>query len=412
MEKTSGNRWLVAVGTIIAQIGLGTIYTWSLFNQPLANKFETNISDVSITFSIMSLALAVAAMFGDALEKKLGIRKLTTIAAVLLSVGLIGTAFAPTLSLVYVLAGVLVGAADGVAYLTCLSNCIKWFPDKKGVIAGLCVGAYGIGSLLFKTVYGLFLANLNVSMAFLCWGILTLVMIGLGAQLLKDAPVVAHAVIQEAAGAREYSIKEMLCTKEAYMLFVILFTACMGGLYLIGIVKDLSQQVAGMSIADAANVVALVALFNTAGRLVLGSLSDHIGRLTVLLITMALTTACVFTLGFIPTNGIFFIACVGLVAFCFGGNLTVFPAIVGEAFGVNRQTSNYGVIYLGFGFGAVSASAIAALTGSFIMPFKIIGALAIISFLFAAYMMSTTGHAKKQTVPFNPRAAHVADSAK
>lgn len=167
-----------------------------------------------------------------------------------------------------------------------------------------------------------------------------------------------------------------------------------------------------MSIADAANVVALVALFNTAGRLVLGSLSDHIGRLTVLLITMALTTACVFTLGFIPTNGIFFIACVGLVAFCFGGNLTVFPAIVGEAFGVNRQTSNYGVIYLGFGFGAVSASAIAALTGSFIMPFKIIGALAIISFLFAAYMMSTTGHAKKQTVPFNPRAAHVADSAK
>lgn len=275
MEKTSGNRWLVAVGTIIAQIGLGTIYTWSLFNQPLANKFETNISDVSITFSIMSLALAVAAMFGDALEKKLGIRKLTTIAAVLLSVGLIGTAFAPTLSLVYVLAGVLVGAADGVAYLTCLSNCIKWFPDKKGVIAGLCVGAYGIGSLLFKTVYGLFLANLNVSMAFLCWGILTLVMIGLGAQLLKDAPVVAHAVIQEAAGAREYSIKEMLCTKEAYMLFVILFTACMGGLYLIGIVKDLSQQVAGMSIADAANVVALVALFNTAGRLVLGSLSGR-----------------------------------------------------------------------------------------------------------------------------------------
>lgn len=69
MEKTSGNRWLVAVGTIIAQIGLGTIYTWSLFNQPLANKFETNISDVSITFSIMSLALAVAAMFGDALER-------------------------------------------------------------------------------------------------------------------------------------------------------------------------------------------------------------------------------------------------------------------------------------------------------------------------------------------------------
>lgn len=412
MKQTSENRWFVAAGTVIAQIGLGTIYTWSLFNQPLANKFGTNVGDVAVTFSIMSLALAVAAMFGGKLESRFGIRNLTTGAGILLALGLIATAFAPSLPLVYVLAGVLVGAADGVAYLTCLSNCIQWFPDKKGLIAGICVGAYGIGSLIFKTIYGAFLAEASISFTFMFWGVLAFVLISGGAQFLKDAPVVAHALVHAAPGAREYSIKEMLHTKEAYMLFVILFTACMGGLYLIGIVKDLSQQVGGMSAATAANVVAAVAIFNTTGRLLLGSLSDHIGRMTVLLITMAVTTVCVFALGILHTTGLLFIACVGLVAFCFGGNLTVFPAIVGEAFGVNRQTSNYGVIYLGFGLGAVSASAVAQLTGSFLVPFYIIGVLAIISFGFAWYMIEARHQAEKQPASFNPHAVHVADSAK
>lgn len=412
MNNMSTNRWLIAAGTVIAQIGLGTIYAWSLFNQPLANKFGTNISSVSVTFSIMSLALAVAAMFGGKLVERFGIRLSTTVAGIVLAAGLIATAFAPSLSLVYILAGVLVGAADGIAYLTCLSNCIQWFPDKKGVIAGICVGAYGIGSLIFKSIYGAFLADSSISTTFIFWGVLAFVLICGGAQFLKNAPVVTHALVHAAPGAREYTIKEMLKTKEAYMLFVILFTACMGGLYLIGIVKDLSQQVGGMSAADAANVVALVAIFNTVGRLLWGSLSDRIGRMTVLLITMAITTVCVFALGVLHTTGLVFIACVGLVAFCFGGNLTVFPAIVGEAFGVNRQTSNYGVIYLGFGLGAVSASAIATVTGSFLVPFYIIGVLAVISFAFAWYMIATSKQDTKQPVPFNPKAVHVADSAK
>lgn len=412
MKQTSTKRWLVAAGTVIAQIGLGTIYTWSLFNQPLASKFGTSVGNVSVTFSIMSLALAVAAMFGGAIEARWGIRKLATGAGILLALGLVATAFAPNLAAVYVLAGVLVGAADGVAYLTCLSNCIQWFPDKKGLIAGLSVGAYGIGSLLFKTIYSTFLTGFTISQTFIVWGILALVLIAGGAQLLRDAPIVAHALIHAAPGAREYTIKEMLRTKEAYMLFVILFTACMGGLYLIGIVKDLSQQVGGMSAASAANVVALVAIFNTTGRLLLGSLSDHIGRMTVLLLTMAVTTVCVFALGVLHMTGLLFILCVGLVAFCFGGNLTVFPAIVGEAFGVNRQTSNYGVIYLGFGLGAVSASAVAEITGSFLVPFYIIGVLAVVSFAFAWYMLEASKQDTKQPLPFNPQAVHIADSAK
>ncbi len=63
------NRWLIVLGTIIVQMGLGTIYTWSLFNQPLVDKFGWQLSSVAITFSIMSFALAFATLFSGKLQE-------------------------------------------------------------------------------------------------------------------------------------------------------------------------------------------------------------------------------------------------------------------------------------------------------------------------------------------------------
>lgn len=127
----SQNRILILIGTIITQIGLGTIYTWSLFNQPLATKFGWSVRSVSITFSIASFALAFATLFGGKVQDKIGIRRLITIAGIVLGIGLIVTSRVNSLWMLYLTAGVIVGAADGIAYLTSLSNCIKWFPDKK-----------------------------------------------------------------------------------------------------------------------------------------------------------------------------------------------------------------------------------------------------------------------------------------
>ncbi|MDK8210566.1 oxalate/formate antiport family MFS transporter, partial [Bacillus subtilis] len=79
------------LGTIIVQMGLGTIYTWSLFNQPLVNKFNWELSSVAITFSITSFALAFATLFAGKLQEKWGIRKLIALSGFILGLGLILT---------------------------------------------------------------------------------------------------------------------------------------------------------------------------------------------------------------------------------------------------------------------------------------------------------------------------------
>lgn len=378
MKNTSERPWLIVLGTVIAQLGLGTIYTWSLFNQPLVNKFGWQLSKVALTFSITSFALAFSTLFAGKLQDKLGIRKLISIAGIIMGIGLILTSKVTSISMLYVLAGLIVGAADGIAYITTLSNCIKWFPEKKGLISGISVGAYGTGSLVFKYINASLISSKGVSGAFLYWGVMTMILILAGAQLLKDASS-ETVTVNNSSKENNFTVREMLKTRQAYLLFIVFFTACMSGLYLIGIVKDIGVQLAGLKPAVAANAVAMVAIFNTSGRIILGALSDKVGRLKVVLFTLTVTAVAVFVLSFVHLNfGIFF-ACVAGIAFCFGGNITVFPAIVGDFFGLKNHSKNYGIIYQGFGFGALSGSFIAALVGGFKPTFIVVGILCIAS---------------------------------
>lgn len=388
MKKNYKNRWVIVLGTVIAQLGLGTIYTWSLFNQPLVNKFGWQLNKVAITFSITSFALALSTLAAGKLQEKLGIRKLISISGLILGVGLIFTFKVTSLSMLYITAGVIVGAADGIAYITSLSNCIKWFPEKKGLISGISVGAYGTGSFVFKYINGNLISSHGVSATFLYWGIIAMILILVGAQLLKDAPSITPATNINSA-EKDFSVKAMLKTREAYFLFFIFFSACMSGLYLIGIVKDIGVQFVGLTPVVAASSVAMVAIFNTAGRIILGALSDKLGRLNVIIFTLSITTISVFTLSFIHLNFAIFFVCVASIAFCFGGNITVFPTIVVDFFGSKNQTKNYGIIYQGFGLGALSGSFIETLSGGFKPTFIIIGGLCLISIILISIMKTT-----------------------
>ncbi|WP_323659430.1 OFA family MFS transporter [Pectobacterium versatile] len=386
MNTKPVNRGLIVLGTIITQMGLGTIYTWSLFNQPLVDKFGWTLSSVATTFSITSFCLAFATLFAGKFQERIGLRRLTMIAGIALGAGLMASAASPSLTLIYLLMGVVVGFADGTAYITTLSNLIKWFPNRKGLIAGISVGAFGTGSLLFKYVNSFLIAEVGVSEAFFYWGIIVMAMILVGSSLLKEP---AAAPVQQASvqgQTCDFSLAEMLATKESYLLFIIFFTACMSGLYLIGIVKDIGVQMAGMDMATAANAVSAIAIFNTVGRIVLGALSDNVGRMRVISFTLFVTILAVSVMTFLPLNPILFFICVSAIAFCFGGNITVFPAIVGDFFGLKNHSKNYGVIYQGFGIGALSGSFIAAQLGGFQATFMAIIIMSVISLLITLWV--------------------------
>lgn len=400
MNAKPTSRAQIVLGTIIAQMGLGTIYTWSLFNQPLVEHFGWSLSAVATTFSITSFSLAFATLFAGRIQERIGIRRLTLFAGIALGLGLMASSGVSSLLGMYLLMGVVVGFADGTAYITTLSNLIKWFPERKGLIAGVSVGAFGTGSLVFKYVNSYLIAQAGVSQAFFYWGVIAMAMIGCGSLLLREPPTVsANGKTQVSYGKQDFTLGEMLGTKEAYLLFVIFFTACMSGLYLIGVVKDIGVQMAGMDLHMAANAVSAIAIFNTIGRIILGALSDKVGRLRVVSGTLLVTTLAVAVMAFLPLTPVLFFLCVSAIAFCFGGNITVFPAIVGDFFGLKHHSKNYGVIYQGFGIGALSGSFIAAKLGGFHATFIVIAVMSALSLLITLWIKPPKYQRKEPDMP-------------
>ena len=371
-------RWLTLIGTIITQFALGSVYTWSLFNSALSQKLGEPISQVAFSFGLLSLGLAISSSVAGKLQERFGVRNVTMAAGVLLGVGFFLTAHSDNLLMLWLSAGVLVGLADGAGYLITLSNCVKWFPERKGLISAFAIGSYGLGSLGFKYIDSHLLATVGLESTFMIWGGLAMTMILFGSMLMKDAPLQEVKTVNGVA-EKDYTLAESMRQPQYWMLAIMFLTACMSGLYVIGVAKDIAQGMVHLTAESAANAVTVIAIANLSGRLVLGILSDKMARIRVITIGQVISLVGMAALLFAPLNEVTFFAAIACVAFNFGGTITVYPSLVSEFFGLNNLTKNYGVIYLGFGIGSICGSIIASVFGGFYVTFCVIFALLILS---------------------------------
>ncbi|MHA6312132.1 MULTISPECIES: L-lactate MFS transporter [Pantoea] len=373
-------RWLTLIGTVITQFALGSVYTWSLFNGQLSQKLDASISQVAFSFGLLSLGLAIASSLAGKLQERFGVRRVTIGAGLLMASGFWLTAHADNLMMLYFSAGLLVGLADGAGYLMTLSNCVKWFPERKGMISACAIGAYGLGSLGFKFICGALLSRFGLEQTFIIWGLLAMSMIVLGALLMRDAPLQSAASTSQQQ-ARDYTLAQSVRLPQYWMLALMFLTACMSGLYVIGVAKDIGEGLVHLSTQTAANAVTVIAIANLSGRLVLGVLSDKMMRIRVISLAQVVSLAGMSVLLFTHMNETTFFLSLACIAFSFGGTITVFPSLVSDFFGLNNLTKNYGLLYLGFGIGSVMGSLVASLFGGFTVTFSLIMTLLVISLL-------------------------------
>ncbi|WP_392454271.1 OFA family MFS transporter [Edwardsiella piscicida] len=374
-------RVLTLIGTVITQFALGSVYTWSLFNAQLSQRLDQPVSQVAFTFGLLSLALALASSLAGKLQERFGVRRVTQGAGIALGIGFFLTAHANSLVMLYLCAGVLVGLADGAGYLLTLSNCVKWFPQRKGLVSACAIGAYGLGSLGFKFINGLLLSHAGLSQAFTYWGAIAMVMVLLGSLLMRDAPPRQDSAAAADGQDRrvDFTLAQAMRQPQYWVLALIFLSACMSGLYVIGVAKDIGEHLAHLSGSIAAGAVAIIAVANLGGRLAQGVLSDKMPRIRVISLAQLVTLLGMALLLFVPLNETLFYLAVACVAFSFGGTITVYPSLVSDFFGLNNLTKNYGVIYLGFGIGSIIGSIVAALFGGFLATFYLIFGLLLVT---------------------------------
>lgn len=389
---------ILAAGAFTA-MGTGAIYMWSIFNKPLMAQFGYSASEVSLVYSLFMLASLVGSILAGWLQNRMASRYIVLGSGMLFGLGWFCTGFADSLPLLYLFFSGCAGLGNGFLYNTIVAVVIKWFPDRRGFANGICIGAIGMSSIIFAPLGNALIEAFDVQTAFRIVGIIWIVVYLVFSWLLvtppagwnpapKNAGKVAdtQAIAQDAATPApaqvNYSTGQMVRTPLFYCLFFLFMVAATSGLMTTGHASNIGQELAGLSASEGAIMVAVLAIGSTAGRFGFGSASDYLGRYNTLIITLALNAVVMFLVMPQSTSFIPFLASVCLVGACFGGTLTVVPAIVGDAFGSANFGLNYSFVYAGYTtasfVGPLAAATAIETAGSYLPAFAIAGALSLV----------------------------------
>lgn len=382
IQNTNLLRWRVVVGGIICQFCAGMLYSWSLYVNPLVAQNGWERASVTLTFSITTLLIPILMIFAGRLLPKQGPTKTALIGAMFLAGGLLVTGFTNSLIMLYLGYGVLGGIGVGFIYGVPIATSIKWFPDKKGLISGLTVAGFGMGSIIFAPVCTRLIESLGPNKTFMIQAAITLIGMLIGAPMMKTAPDGFKpsgwepSQTNTALSSHSYTSSEMLKLKQYWFLLIMYLFANVAGLFIIGHASPISQEIAGLTAIEAGTIVSVLAIANTAGRFIGGTATDKLGAARVVTIIYVFDFLLLLSLRFMTSYALIAVG-IGGLAICFGGMMGAYPALVVDYFGPKHYSTNYAFIFLAYGIGGLIATNVASFSttqyGGYFAAFIIIG---------------------------------------
>ena len=355
------NPWIAIIACLVVQLCVGILYLWSAFRSNIVSAYGWTPSAATMVSSYMIFAFVFGNLIGGFINDKKG-PKLTCILGVcLFSVGVIITAFVRTPGLFYLTYAVMAGIGSGFAYGACISCIQKWLPHKRGLASGLACGAFGLSTVVFTPVStALMNANkdangiVNFIPVFLTLGIVFAIL-GIVACLfisLPDDDYIKSLNLPKAAAATniDFSLGKALKTPAFWALFFSIFFINGTWNLCVPLIKDLGQ-VRGLTEAAAIACVSFTGITNAAGRLLMATLSDKIGRTNTMYVLCGLTLLGAILMIFITGYGYF--ATIAIIAFAYGGPSALNAALSTDLFGPKNSGKNYGVAMLALGFSSI-----------------------------------------------------------
>ena len=374
------NPVLRIVACVLVQVCIGIIYAWSALRAGAIEYYGWDPAAATLVASFMLFAFCFGNFAGGAMNDRIGPKTVCFVGVALFGLGILLSSFlrpGSSVVLFYVTYGVIGGFGSGTAYGAILACIQRWFPHKRGFATGLAAGAFGFSTFIFSFVIKAMLKSMTISSTLLAMAVIFLV-VGLGASALIALPSQEYLATLPVPAPKKTSItstedkplsKAIRTLPFWCLLFSIFFYNGTWNM-LNPIIRDLGLE-RGLSDGSATLLLSLTGLANAAGRLIMSSASDKLGRITTCHILSVATIVCALLLMFVGKGGYF--AVVLLTAFAFGGPAAINPATTSDFFGPKYTGTNYGVIMLSLGFSSIIFNAISgklvAATGSYMLTF-------------------------------------------
>jgi len=276
---------------------------------------------------------------------------------VLCGLGWVLNSYAGSLTMLYIAAAI-GGIGAGAVYGTCVGNALKWFPDRRGLAAGLTAAGFGAGSALTIVPISAFIKSDGYEAAFLYFGIGQGVIVFLLALFLTRAPehkkMTGISNINVQQSKRDYSPGEVLRQPVFWVMYLMFVMVAAGGLMATAqlgpIAKDFKigdvpVNIMGLMLPALTFALAIDRVLNGLTRPFFGWVSDQIGREPTMFIAFALEAVGILALYNFGQNPVAFVILTGLVFFAWGEIYSLFPSTCTDVYGVKYATTNAGLLY-------------------------------------------------------------------
>ncbi|TMH38739.1 MAG: oxalate/formate MFS antiporter [Betaproteobacteria bacterium] len=400
-EKPTAYRWVqLAVGIICMAMIANLQYGWTLFVSPIDAKFHWGRASIQVAFSIFVLLETWLVPVEGYLVDRFGPRLVVLAGGILCGIAWAMNAYADSLMFLYV-AAALGGLGAGAVYGTCVGNALKWFPDRRGLAAGLTAAGFGAGSALTIIPIAAMIKSSGYESTFLYFGIgqgIVVVVLSLILASPKKGDVLGTSknLLQ---ARRQFRPMEVLKHPVFWVMYVMFVLVGAGGLMataqLAPIAKDfkiaeIPVSLVGVTLPALTFALAIDRILNGITRPFFGWVSDSIGRELTMLIAFALEAIGIMALSLYGRDPVTFVLLTGLVFFAWGEIYSLFPSTSADAFGTEYATANAGMLYTAKGAASLLVplgNVLASATGSWSAVFVVASVMNAIAALMAWFVL-------------------------
>ncbi|AMN44953.1 oxalate/formate MFS antiporter [Rhodoplanes sp. Z2-YC6860] len=397
---SKNTRWVQLTLGIICMVMIANLqYGWTLFVNPIDQKYHWGRAAIQVAFTIFVVTETWLVPIEGWLIDRYGPKFMVCVSGILIAVAWVINSVADTLMLLY-LGAAIGGVGAGIIYGAAVGNALKWFPDRRGLAAGLTAAGFGAGSALTVVPIANMIASSGYQSAFLWFGLGQGIVVAIVALFLRAppaGPAQDTGAIQQTR--RDHGPAEVLKSVPFWVMYVMFVMVGTGGLMataqLAPIAKDfkvdgIPVSILGLTLPALQFALSIDRVLNGVTRPLFGWISDNIGRENTMFIAFLLEGIGIYALLMYAHDPFMFVILSGLVFFAWGEIYSLFPATCTDLFGRKYATANYGMLYTAKGtaallvpFGNVLTSA----TGNWTAVFIIAAALNIIAAVMALVVL-------------------------
>ncbi len=392
---------VVIAAFLIMMVMYGTMYTFGVFFEPLLVEFDWTRAITSGAFSMYFILFGLLGILAGRLNDRFGPRMVVVACGFFLGSGYLLMSQISTIWQLYLFYGVIIATGASGGFVPLASTVARWFVKRRGLMTGIVISGTGLGTVVMPPIAARLISSYGWRASYVIVGIMALVLVILAAQFLRrDPSQVGQLPYGEGKPKQEnlnleakgFSLRRAIHTRQFWMLCG-MFSSFNFLLQAIMVHIVIHATGLGISVASAANILAIIGGLSIAGRIIMGSAGDRIGNKAALIICFSLMSIALLWLQLAKEVWMLYLFA-AIFGFAYGGKSTLLSPMVAELFGLSSLGVILGVIEFTLAIGGAIGPALAGhifdITGSYQLAFLVCVAASIVGLILALLFRPTT----------------------